>query len=171
MVCCSLTCDGDCICFDAVSSHLTRQGSVLSHFYNDGKIQEGGSPARVLKHSEQPIHCRVRASLPDSSCRLMRVLVLHRVLCALTGVLRYVIETADLDDVLEVGQTDWTPNLKVRPCLQNLSTAACINFPSSTMDSNMERNTVLLLTQADEFYHIPLSIIYTCSIYIYICSM
>lgn len=25
---------------------------------------------------------------------------------------RYVIETADLDDVLEVGQTDWTPNLK-----------------------------------------------------------
>jgi hypothetical protein len=39
--------------------------------------------------------------------------VLQSVLCTPSGVLRYVIETADLDDVLEVGQTDWTPNLKV----------------------------------------------------------
>lgn len=56
--------------------------------------------------------------------------VLQSVLCTPSGVLRYVIETADLDDVLEVGQTDWTPNLKV-----HRFTHLCTMFPQHASTS------------------------------------
>ena len=40
--------------------------------------------------------------------------------------LRYVIQTADLDDVLEVGQTTWSPNFKV-PCRCRPFAGSCVN--------------------------------------------